>query len=177
MKSLPEFLSRNKGPLGLTMVSAVLVAAFLFFFYDTPGSDIGAAQPIPFSHRIHAGIKNIQCEFCHPYVSYSRFPGLPPVEKCLYCHNYIIANHFWIQKEHQYFNTGTPTPWKKVFYLPKHVLFDHQRHIQKQIECRQCHGAVETFDRLKGKAFYMDFCIGCHRQRNADVDCWLACHS
>jgi len=169
--------NRNKGPVSLTLISTTLVACFLFFFYETPGSRIEPEQPIPFSHRIHAGIKNIQCEFCHPYVRYSREPGIPPAEKCLYCHNYIISNHFWIQKERQYFDTRTPVPWKKVFYLPKHVLFNHQRHIRKEIACKSCHGEVETFDRIQGKIFYMGFCISCHRQKNANVDCWLACHS
>jgi len=177
MNAMMAALIRNRGPALLTFVCAVLVAGFLFFFYDTPGTRIGAEQPIPFSHRVHAGVKDIQCEYCHPYVSYSRHPGLPPVEKCLHCHQYIIANHFWIKKEHRYFDTRTPTPWKKANYLAKHVLFNHQRHIQKEIACRECHGEVETFDRIRGKTFYMEFCIGCHREKNADVDCWLACHS
>ena len=48
----------------------------------------------------------------------SAWSGLPPVEKCLYCHNYIIKKHPQIQKEHNYFNTQTPTPWVKVNYIP-----------------------------------------------------------
>jgi hypothetical protein len=24
--------------------------------------------------------------------------------------------------------------------------------------------------------FEMGFCIGCHKQKNAQIDCWLACH-
>ncbi|MFH0995277.1 MAG: cytochrome c3 family protein [Pseudomonadota bacterium] len=176
MNAMMAALSRNRGPAMLTLLCAVLVAGFLFFFYDTPGTHIGAEQPIPFSHRVHAGVKDIQCEYCHPYVSYSRHPGLPPVEKCLHCHKYIIANHFWIKKEHRYFDTRTPTPWKKANYLAKHVLFNHQRHIQKEIACRECHGEVGTFDRIRGKTFYMEFCIGCHRVKNVNMDCWLACH-
>ncbi|RTZ95375.1 MAG: cytochrome c family protein [Deltaproteobacteria bacterium] len=155
----------------------VFVAGFLIFFYIPPAADIGAAQPIAFSHRVHAGIKNIQCQFCHSYVGRSSFPGIPPVEKCLYCHKYVIANHPEIQKEHMYFNTKTPTPWKKVFYLPEHVFFNHQRHIKKDIACQECHGPVETMDRLKGKKFKMGFCITCHKARGANLDCWLACHN
>ena len=36
--------------------------------------------------------------------------------------NYIIANHWWIQEEHKYFDTGTPTPWVKANFLAEHVL-------------------------------------------------------
>ena len=155
----------------------LLVALFLYFFYIPPATDIGAEQPIPFSHRIHAGVKEIQCAYCHPYVARSNHPGLPPVEKCLHCHKYIIVKHPWIEEEHRYYNTKTPTPWKKVNYLAEHVLFNHQRHINSEIECRECHGAVETMDRIKGTQFQMGFCINCHQQKKANLGCWLACHS
>ncbi len=155
----------------------LLVALFLYFFYIPPATDIGPEQPIPFSHRIHAGVKEIQCAYCHPYVARSNHPGLPPVEKCLHCHQYIIIKHPWIEEEQRYYNTKTPTPWKKVNYLAEHVLFNHQRHINSDIECRECHGAVETMDRIKGTQFQMGFCINCHQQKKANLGCWLACHS
>jgi len=174
----PEsWVTRNRGPILLTLLSIVFTLLFLYTFYVCPGSRLGPEQPIPFSHRLHAGHKAIQCKFCHPYVGVSNHPGIPPVEKCLYCHNHIIARHPWILKEHEYFNTETPTPWKKVWYLPEHVLFNHQRHIRKEIACQECHGKVEAQDRLKGERFKMGFCIECHREKNANLDCWLACHS
>jgi hypothetical protein len=169
-------LSKNRMPLFWSGLCILLVLGFLFFFYRPPATQIGPEQPIPFSHRVHAGVKNIQCRFCHPYVERSIFPGLPPVEKCLYCHRYIIANYPWIKKEHEFFNTKTPTPWKRVFYIPEHVLFNHQRHIKKEIECRQCHGEIQTMDRIRGKRFKMGFCIQCHQSKKANVGCWLACH-
>ncbi len=172
-----ESLWRNKMPLLGSLVTVLLVLMFLYFFYLTPGTRIGPEQPIPFSHRIHAGVKAIQCEFCHPFVERSINPGIPPVEKCLYCHNYIIANHPRIQKIHEYFNSNTPIPWRKVFYLPEHVLFNHQRHIKKEIKCRRCHGPIETMDRIQRKQLKMGFCIECHEKKNANVGCWLACHS
>lgn len=170
-------LAQNRGLLAATAFTVVFIAGFLFLFYFPPGSAIGPEQPIPFSHRVHAGVKNINCRYCHPYVERSIHPGLPPVEKCLHCHNYIITQHPEILKEHNYFNTGTPTPWRKVNYLAEHVLFNHQRHIKKDIDCLECHGAIETMDRIKGKIFYMEFCIDCHREKKANLDCWLACHS
>jgi hypothetical protein len=167
----------NATPIVLTIACIIFVGAFLYYFYATPGTKIGPEQPIPFSHRLHAGIKEIQCQFCHPYVGRSTNPGIPPVEKCLYCHNYIIAKHPQILKEHRYFNTTTSTPWVKVNYLPEHVLFNHQRHIKKEIACQKCHGAVEKMDRLAGEKFKMGFCVECHQEKKANLDCWLACHS
>jgi hypothetical protein len=170
-------MRRNLKPLALSVGTIALAIAFLYFFYDTPGMDIGFEQPIPFSHQVHVGVKNIQCQYCHPYTARSNYPGIPPVEKCLHCHKYIIPLHPEILKEHQYFDTNTPTPWRKVNYLSEHVLFNHQRHIRKEILCQQCHGAVETMDRIKGTHFFMDFCINCHREKKANLSCWLACHS
>lgn len=167
----------NRGPLFWVAVSVLLSLGFVFFFYVSPATRVGAAQPIPFSHRLHAGHKAIDCRFCHPYVERSIDPGLPPVEKCLYCHKYIIANHPEIQKEHNYFNTDTPTPWVKVFYVPEHVFFNHQRHIKKELACEECHGQIKQQDRLKGKRFKMGFCLECHRRKEVNIGCWLACHS
>jgi hypothetical protein len=169
-------LRRNTVPLLLSVIAALGVVLFLFFFYGY-ATEIGPEQPIPFSHQVHSGVKQIQCRYCHPYVGYSNHPGLPPVGKCLHCHNYISANHPWIREEHRYFDTETPTPWKKVFYAPEHVLFNHQRHIRKDIACQKCHGAVETMHRLESHRFKMGFCVDCHREQQANLDCWLACHS
>jgi len=177
IKALRRSAVAGKMILFYCLLAVLSTALFLYYFYIQPAAGIGPAQPIPFSHRVHAGVKNIQCRFCHPYVDYSNFPGIPPVEKCLYCHNYIIAFHPQILKEHEYFNTRTPTPWKKVNYIPEHVLFNHQRHIRKDIACENCHGRVEARDRLPGRQYKMKFCIDCHRQRNANMDCWLSCHS
>ena len=69
---------------------------------------IGPAQPIPFSHRVHAGVKAIDCRFCHPFVERSENAGLPEVEKCFYCHEYIIPIHPEILKEKRYYTSGTP---------------------------------------------------------------------
>lgn len=167
----------NRMPLILMGVCLLVLLGFLFLFYATPGTRIGPEQPIPFSHQLHAGVKAIDCYYCHPYVDRSIHPGLPAVEKCLHCHNYIIANHPQIQKEHNYYNSDTPTPWVKVYELAEHVLFNHQRHIKKEVACESCHGEVREMDRLKSHRFKMGFCIECHREKKANLGCWLACHS
>jgi len=57
------------------------------------------------------------------------------------------------------------------------VVFNHQRHIRKELACRECHGEIEKMDRIRGKFFYMQFCIECHREKKANIDCWLSCHN
>ena len=177
MESANTNTLKNLGLLLVVGITALFILLFLFFYYSGPSRAFGPEQPIPFSHNVHSGVKQIQCQYCHPYVAYSNWPGLPPVEKCLHCHNYIIAKHPWIQKEHQYFDTNTPTPWKKVNYVAEHVLFNHQRHINRNLSCQECHGQVQNLHRLPHKQWFMEDCITCHRRMNANMDCWLACHS
>ena len=170
-------MSKNAITILTTLATTLFIAAFILFFYSPPQARIGPEQPIPFSHNVHSGIKQIQCQYCHPYVAYSNHPGIPAVEKCLHCHKYIIAEHPWIKKEHEYFNTDTPTPWVKVNYVAEHVLFNHQRHINNKIACQECHGQVQEIQRLPQKVWRMGECVECHRKKNANLDCWLACHS
>ena len=170
-------MRKNTVPIILLLLTLIFTGAFIFIFYKPPEAKIGPEQPIPFSHNVHSGVKQIQCQYCHPFVAYSNFPGLPPVEKCLHCHNYIIKQHPWIQKEHEYFNTRTPTPWIKVNYVAEHVLFNHQRHINSKIACEQCHGKVQNEHRLVRKIWRMGECLECHNEKKVNIDCWLACHS
>jgi hypothetical protein len=170
-------LKKNMTPIILSACCLVLLLGFLYFFYIYPAAGLGPAQPISFSHQVHAGVKAIQCPFCHPYVGLSTFPGIPPVEKCLFCHRYVIPEHPEIRKEHRYYDTGTSTPWVKVNYVPEFVFFNHERHIRKEIDCEECHGAVKTMDRLPRHIFQMGFCVECHRKKGADIGCWLSCHN
>ena len=170
-------VSANSSPLFLTSAGIILVVGFVYFFYAHPVSGLGPEQPIPFSHRLHAGHKAIDCKFCHSFVDRSIHPGIPPVEKCLFCHNHIITGHPEIKNEIAYFENNRPVPWRKVFYLPEHVLFNHQRHIKKEVACESCHGEIRSMDRLKGNRFKMGFCLECHREKGAQIDCWIACHS
>ena len=42
---------------------------------------------------------------------------------------------------------------------------------------KACHGDVRAQDRLKSERLKMGFCIECHREKKAPLDCWIACHS
>lgn len=157
--------------------AAVLVGVLFTLYAIYPNGGLGPRQPISFSHRVHAGVKQIACRFCHPYVERSPHAGLPTVAKCFYCHKYIIPTHPEILREKGYLEAKVPVPWVRIFVVPDHVKFRHQPHVARaKIGCGECHGPVATLDRLRPVAFQMGFCIGCHRARKAQTDCWLACH-
>jgi len=163
--------------IALAIFSAIIVAfGFVFFYYVYPVQSVGPAQPIPFSHRIHVTVKEIDCRFCHNTVDYTRFAGMPPPEKCLFCHQYIIPAHPRIADLRRYAERGEPIAWEKVTWLPDHVYFTHQRHVRFGLDCRECHGRVESMDRVnRAQEFYMGFCLECHQKHGVSVGCTI-CH-
>ena len=155
---------------------AVLLGGMLYFYYFYPQRNLGPEQPIYFSHRVHAGVKEINCRFCHTFVERSHHAGIPEVSKCFFCHQYIIPQHPQIVKMRWRLESKTPIPWVRIFYVPDHVKFNHQPHIKAGIDCVLCHGDVKKMDRLVPVDFKMGFCVDCHKRYNAQLDCWLACH-
>lgn len=158
-------------------VSLILAAIMLYYYFFYLERRIGPLQPIPFSHRIHAGVKQINCRFCHPFVDRSQKAGLPSLEKCFFCHKYIIPMHPQLIKEKEHYDQNNPVPWVRIFFVPDFVKFRHQPHITVgKLKCIACHGDVATVDRLQKVDFQMGFCIRCHKKMKAQLDCWLACH-
>jgi len=49
------------------------------------------AQPIAYSHRLHAGELEIPCLYCHYGAERSRHAGIPPTSVCMNCHRFITA--------------------------------------------------------------------------------------
>lgn len=152
----------------------------------------GPKQPIPFSHKHHAGQFKIECLYCHSGTDKSQAAGVPSVELCMGCHaqfptEYDEIEGIRILKQH--WEEKKPIEWVQIHRLPEHVQFRHNRHIQAGVECQTCHGAVEEIDKLHlvpdTKMGYlvpvakleMGWCISCHRQNNqqASQDC-LKCH-
>ena len=44
------------------------------------------AQPIHFSHKLHAGELQIDCLYCHGGAEKGAHAGVPPVSTCMNCH-------------------------------------------------------------------------------------------
>lgn len=136
----------------------------------------GPEQPIPFSHRIHAGTKDLNCFFCHPNATESANPGMPPVEKCLLCHNVIAVDFPPIKKIRTYYGKKEGIPWQRVNRVPDFVHFSHQIHLARGFDCGRCHGNVKAMDRVyQANVFNMDFCVTCHKNNNGPTTCFV-CH-
>ncbi len=125
-------------------------------------------QPIPYSHKLHAGTLKIPCQYCHLGTTRSRFAGVPAVETCMNCHRVTKTDSPAIQKLTAIYESGKPLEWKRVHSLPDHVYFDHRPHVNAGIACQTCHGEIQTEDVVTQKmSMRMGNCLGCHRDAHA----------
>jgi hypothetical protein len=135
-------------------------------------------QPVEFPHRTHA-IRKIGCtEYCHEAVTTGPVAGLPSVRTCMVCHNAIATDRPRIKQITAMKNRGEDFVWHRVFnYTPQaHVKFNHAPHIRAKVGCTTCHGPIgEGTVAQRNVDMNMGFCVNCHNERKAPVDC-LTCH-
>lgn len=121
-------------------------------------------QPVPFSHRHHAGELGIDCRYCHADVEKGPKAGLPPTATCMTCHSQIWTNAAMLAPIRNSLANHTPIRWTRVAKLPDYVFFRHDVHIAKGVGCVSCHGRIDTMPlTYRAKALTMEFCLDCHR--------------
>jgi len=160
----------------LPLLAAVIVGLVVFYHLPLNADDPDPIQPIAFSHQQHAGELGIDCRFCHRSVEISPVAGIPDVDLCRSCHLYIAADRPEIVKLSGFWQTREPIPWVRLYRIPDHAYFPHMMHRHAGLECRTCHGAVETMVRThRVVSVKMGWCLNCHREHGASIDCWT-CH-
>jgi hypothetical protein len=155
----------------------VFAAVLLLIIADARGrGDEGPAQPIAFSHAIHAGKLGLECTYCHQHAAESSRPGIPPVSLCMSCHETAAVDRPEVRKLREYWDRREPIEWARVHRLPWHARFTHRRHVQAGVACTQCHGEVKVESRVRQvRSLKMGWCVTCHRSRDVSTDCWV-CH-
>ena len=157
-------------------------------FTDQLGPEV--EQPIDFPHDRHAGDPSkvnpdgktgdgINCMYCHTFARRSLTSGIPPLRKCIGCHQNIpsVRDTPRIVKLFEYWDAGKPIPWKKVHDLPDYVRFNHERHIQRFVfkqerpykeVCGYCHGDIASMGVARRvRTLSMGFCVNCHKKNHA----------
>ncbi len=121
-------------------------------------------QPVPFSHRHHAGELGIDCRYCHTSVENSSFAGLPPTQTCMTCHSQIWTNAAMLEPVRASYRDNVSLSWTRVNALPDFVYFDHSIHVSKGIGCTTCHGPIASMPlTYRAGTLYMSWCLECHR--------------
>ncbi|MBC7692731.1 MAG: cytochrome c3 family protein [Methylotenera sp.] len=121
-------------------------------------------QPIPYSHKLHAGTYKIQCQYCHSDVEKSKHANVPSVNVCMNCHSIVKTDSPYIQKIKKAYDENKPIEWVRIHELPDFVYFPHKRHVAKGVACQTCHGPIQEMERVyQYSPLTMGWCLDCHR--------------
>ena len=139
-------------------------------------------QPIAFSHEIHAGKYEIDCQYCHTGVNKSKSANIPSPNICMNCHTQVKTESKEIQKiyaaidydpETKTYGTDTkPIEWVRIHNLPDLAYFNHSQHVKVAgLECETCHGPVKEMEVVyQYSTLTMGWCINCHRETNVNTE-------
>ena len=185
---------RNKAYIATSIIILFLVGGY----YTIQGA-IGLGrqqnyqpeQPIYYSHKVHAGINQINCLYCHGGAMEGKHANIPSVNVCMNCHMAIneyngpklfdeegkeINGTAEIQKLYEYAGwdpatgkytgNGKPIEWVKIHNLPDHVYFNHAQHTKAGgVQCQTCHGEIQNMGEVyQFSSLSMGWCINCHRE-------------
>jgi hypothetical protein len=149
------------------------------------------AQPINYSHELHAGKYKINCLYCHNGADKGKQATIPSASTCMNCHMHVTASAKydgqvspeiakiydavgWDSEKKAYDPTKQQKPikWVRIHNLPDLAYFNHAQHVKAgKVECQSCHGAVETMKVVyQQSSLQMGWCINCHREAKVDVD-------
>ena len=142
-------------------------------------------QPIPFSHKLHAGMYEIDCNYCHVGVNKGKLATIPSANICMNCHNTIKTESPYIQMLYSKIEKNEPIQWVRIHNLPDLAYFNHSQHVKVGgVECETCHGAIKEMEVVEQHStLTMGWCINCHRETvvkaegNAYYDKLLAMHN
>ncbi|MFD2037069.1 c-type cytochrome [Belliella marina] len=134
-------------------------------------------QPIAFSHQLHAGQYEIQCQYCHTGVEIGKSANIPSANICMNCHTHIqnvegkdgVSSE--IQKIYNAVDNNQPIEWVRIHNLPDLAYFNHSQHVAVGgIECQTCHGPIEEMEVVyQHSSLTMGWCIDCHRQTDINA--------
>jgi hypothetical protein len=121
-------------------------------------------QPVPYSHKLHAGDLGMDCYYCHSTANKSAYAAVPPTETCMNCHVRVKPQSPRLQKVRDSYASGKPIEWVRVHRVPDFVYFNHQAHVTAGVSCVSCHGRVDQMIEVKQvEPLNMGFCLDCHR--------------
>lgn len=135
----------------------------------------GPKQPVPFSHKLHAGQLKMDCRYCHSTIEKAAHAAVPATNTCGNCHSgkqadgttmltAVHSDSLKLAPVRESLATGKSIPWKKVHDLADYVYFNHSVHINRGVSCVECHGRIDRMEVVQQvKSLSMSYCLECHR--------------
>ena len=122
------------------------------------------SQPVPYSHKLHAGELGMDCYYCHYTANKSAYAAVPATETCMGCHVRVKPQSPRLTKVRESYETGKPVEWVRIHRLADYVYFNHQAHLTAGVSCVSCHGRVDQMIEVKQvQPLSMAWCLDCHR--------------
>ncbi len=180
-----KFLKNKKAVFFTVIGLLIIIGAYSTSVMWNTGVQQGyqPVQPIKFSHQLHAGTNQIECQYCHSGAWKSKNATIPSLNVCMNCHKYVQATDNYggeispeIQKIYtaldynpetqQYGDNPRPIEWVRIHNLPDLAYFNHSQHVNVAgIECQKCHGPIETMEEVyQYSPLTMKWCVNCHRE-------------
>lgn len=190
----PVSFFKNKSNIAFLAIILFLVGGY----FTTRGAmNLGRStnyqpvQPIYYSHKVHAGVNQINCQYCHIGVYQGKQATIPSVNVCMNCHQAIneykgekmytedgkeVDGTAEIKKLYKYAgfvegkpwdaSNAKPIEWVRIHNLPDHVYFNHAQHVKAgQVQCQTCHGEIQKMGEVKQFSnLSMGWCVNCHRE-------------
>lgn len=159
----------NHVPVALVLgapFALVGVVAFIWYYFSPQYTQVGYAppQPVPFSHKLHAGDLGMDCVYCHTTVEDAAFAAVPPTATCMNCHAQVATDSPQLALVRRAYETGEPIPWVRVHMLPDYANFDHSVHVAAGVGCASCHGRIDQMEVVyQAESLSMGWCLDCHR--------------
>lgn len=165
----------NRVPLLVIAGLGVLLAGVVggIWYFGSPSfTDVGyrPQQPVPYSHKLHAGDLGIDCRYCHNLAEVASHSNLPPTQTCMNCHKLILPESNKLLPVRESWATSRPISWVRVHKLPDYAYFNHSAHLAAGVGCSTCHGNIAEMEVVyQAQPLSMGWCLDCHRQPDASL--------
>jgi hypothetical protein len=168
---MPQIFPQWTNKIPFYLLSGIIIAlaaivGFFWYFGSPHYTDVGyqPEQPIPYSHRLHAGDLGLDCRYCHTGVERSPVAGVPPTQTCMNCHTIVKTDSEKLRVLKASWENNEPIKWVRVYKTPDYTYFDHSAHVNTGIGCENCHGRIDQMDVVyQAKSLSMGWCLDCHR--------------
>jgi len=190
--AVAQKLVKNKKLVGfavLMLVALLSVAGWKSMWNVGVHQGYQPVQPIKFSHQLHAGVNQIECQYCHGGAFKSKNASIPSANVCMNCHNTVtgadqyggeispeIAKIYkaldYNPDTREYGKNQRPIQWVRIHNLPDFAYFNHSQHVMVAgVECQTCHGPIETMEEVyQYSPLTMKWCIECHQKTEINPD-------
>ncbi|MBX3248799.1 MAG: cytochrome c3 family protein [Myxococcales bacterium] len=151
---------------GAATVGGIGLVGAIWYYLSPSHLQVGyePEQPVPYSHRLHAGELGMDCRYCHSAVERSAKANIPPTQTCMGCHSVVHPESARLAPVRESWETGESIAWVKAHVLPDHTYFDHSVHLAAGVGCVSCHGRIDQMEVVRvDQPIAMQWCLECHR--------------